>query len=152
MFYAILNPFLTQEIQARARQEAISILGDEPIDVLPTVEESKQMIYINQIMKETLRINTPVPVVIPRVTMQDVILSGTFIPKGSLINVGLYTMHHIEKYWKDSKQFNPDRFSPENKKNDDQENWLPFGYGGRQCIGMNFSLTQQRVLLSMLCK
>jgi hypothetical protein len=30
----------------------MSILGDEPCDVLPTVEETRQMRYINQIMKE----------------------------------------------------------------------------------------------------
>lgn len=41
-----------QEIQEKAREEAIKILGDEPVDVLPTAEETKQMSYINQIMKE----------------------------------------------------------------------------------------------------
>jgi hypothetical protein len=30
--------------------------------------------------------------------------------------------------------------------------WLPFSTGSRQCIGMNFSLNEQRVMLSMLCK
>lgn len=60
-------------------------------------------------------------------------------------------MHHSEKYWKDSKEFNPERFSPGNE-GADGENWLPFGYGGRQCIGMNFNLSEQRVMLSMLCK
>lgn len=30
--------------------------------------------------------------------------------------------------------------------------WVPFGSGPRQCIGMNFSLAEQRVLLSMMCK
>lgn len=43
-----LNP----DIQQRARDEAISILGDEPEDVFPTVEDTKNMEYINQIIKE----------------------------------------------------------------------------------------------------
>lgn len=46
------------EIQQRAREEAISILGDEPEDVLPTVADTKNMTYINQIIKEVLIHNT----------------------------------------------------------------------------------------------
>jgi cholesterol 24(S)-hydroxylase len=41
-----------QDIQQRAREEAISILGDKPEDVLPTVEDTKKVDYISQIMKE----------------------------------------------------------------------------------------------------
>jgi cholesterol 24(S)-hydroxylase len=50
--------FLAQnpDIQQRAREEAISILGDESEDVLPTVDETKRMSYINQIMKEVCHI------------------------------------------------------------------------------------------------
>lgn len=58
-------------------------------------------------------------------------------------------MHHSEKVWKDIKEFNPDRFA---ENGGDKSNWLPFGHGGRQCIGMSFSLTEQRVMLSMLRK
>lgn len=46
-----LSIFL-QEIQQRAREEALAILGNEPMDVLPTVGETNQMTYINQIIKE----------------------------------------------------------------------------------------------------
>ncbi|KAI9257781.1 cytochrome P450 [Helicostylum pulchrum] len=144
-----------QEIQQRAREEAIAILGDEPVDVFPTVEETKQMDYINQIMKETMRINGPIPTVVPRVATEDTELSGTFVPKGTLINVSIFNIHHSEKYWKNSQEFNPDRFSLGGEADtnvQDGISWLPFGYGGRQCIGMNFSLNEQRVLLSMLLR
>jgi cholesterol 24(S)-hydroxylase len=47
---------LNQDIQQRAREEAMSILGNEPQDVLPTVEDTKKMTYINQIMKEVCHI------------------------------------------------------------------------------------------------
>ncbi|KAI9360255.1 cytochrome P450 [Pilaira anomala] len=137
------------EIQERAREEALAILGDEPVDVLPTIEETKQMTYINQVIKETLRINGPLPILIPRIAQEDTDLSGTFIPKGTAVNVGLFNMHHSEKVWRDSKEFDPDRFAENRGEN---SNWLPFGHGGRQCIGMNFSLAEQRVMLSMLLR
>jgi cytochrome P450 len=101
-----------------------------------------------------LRINGPVTQVVPRICTEDTVLSDTFIPKGTAITVDVYNLHHNDKIWKDSFQFNPDRF----KDNGEAENqgsgfsWIPFGNGPRQCIGMNFSLAEQRVLLSMMCK
>ncbi|KAI8891343.1 cytochrome P450 [Backusella circina FSU 941] len=144
-----------QDIQQNARMEALHILGDEPEDVLPTLEQTKQMTYINQIMKETLRINGPVPHTLPRIVTEDTELCGVFIPKGSTVTVNLHDLHHSEKLWKDPFVFDPERFSENGEGTraaGEGISWAPFGYGSRQCIGMNFSLNEQRVLLSMLLR
>lgn len=41
-----------QDIQKKLREEILKTLGDEPIDVFPTLEELKQMNYLNQVIKE----------------------------------------------------------------------------------------------------
>ncbi|KAI8879154.1 cytochrome P450 [Backusella circina FSU 941] len=149
--------FLAQnpDIQQRAREEAISILGDKPEDILPTIEDTKKMIYINQIMKETLRICGPASTIISRGAVEDCELAGTFIPKGTRLAVNLFETMHSEKNWTDPLKFDPDRFAPDNQKTDavgKGMNYVPFGNGARQCIGMNFSLNEQRVMLSMLLR
>ncbi|KAI7883813.1 cytochrome P450 [Mucor mucedo] len=146
--FAIHHLAQNPDIQQKAREEAIAILGDEPVDVLPTLQETKNMTYINQIILETLRINGPLPTIVPRWTTKDTQLAGTFIPKDMPVNVNLFNIHHSEKLWKDSHVFNPDRFKGEENKSA----FLAFGYGGRQCIGMNFSFNEQRVMISMMCK
>lgn len=149
--YLAQNP----DIQRRAREEAVSILGDEPEDVLPTVEDTKRMTYINQVIKETLRLSGPASVVVSRGAVEDCELAGTFIPKGTRLTVNLFETMHSEKNWTDPLKFDPNRFAPDNKNTDaigKGMNWVPFGNGARQCIGMNFSLNEQRVMLSMLCK
>lgn len=57
------------------------------------------------------------------------------------------------KLWHNPEEFIPERFE-EGGEYDQHEGftWLPFSNGSRQCIGMNFSLTEQKVLLSMICK
>lgn len=143
------------EIQQKAREEVIALLGDEKQDVLPSVEETRQMVYLNQIIKETLRINGPIPYLIPRIAAEDTDLSGTFIPKGTAVNVNIFSIHHSSKFWTHGEEFNPDRFA-EGGEGDgehvDGRIWLPFSTGARQCIGMGFSLYEQRVLLSMLLR
>ncbi|GAA5801588.1 hypothetical protein HPULCUR_007036 [Helicostylum pulchrum] len=130
-------------------------LRDEPCDVLPTIEDTKRMTYINQIVKETLRINGPVSKTVPRVVQEDIFLSGAFVPKGTLLVVNMFGIQHSNKIWSDPDVFNRDRFAESGEGiREDSESmaWAPFGYGSKQCIGMNFSLNQQRVMLSMLLR
>jgi cytochrome P450 len=64
-------------------------------------------------------------------------------------------VHHHSKKWKNPFEFNPDRF--DESKHDSKSikeglYWAPFLYGYRQCIGMDFSFHEMRVLLSMMCE
>ena len=43
---------ILQEIQERAREEAINVLGDAPYDITPTIEQIQQLVYINMIIQE----------------------------------------------------------------------------------------------------
>lgn len=97
----------------------------------------------------------PVLGVAPRVAEKDTQIDGTFIPKGSIVTVDVLGIHRSDNVWWNPEVFDPERFAPGGEaesKPEDGFSWLPFGRGKRQCIGMNFSLAEQRVLLSMLCK
>ncbi|KAI9257806.1 cytochrome P450 [Helicostylum pulchrum] len=138
------------EIQQREREEAISILGNEPNDVLPVGDETKQINYINQVIKESLRISDPVArLFIPRIPTEDTMLSGTFIPKGAKLVTNIFNVHHSSKCWKNPRQFDLDRFGINAES---EMAWVPFGSGARQCIGKYFSLNEQRVIKSMLLR
>lgn len=84
------------EIQAKAREEINSILcpnGEVNEDILPTLEQTKQFVYLNQIIKEVLRIAGSVLFLVsPREVQKDVYLNGVFIPKGSRVNVSIYML------------------------------------------------------------
>ncbi|KAI8063424.1 cytochrome P450 [Gilbertella persicaria] len=150
----VLYLALYPEMQQKAREEAFRVLGDEPRDILPTLDQTKELTYINQIMKEALRIRGPAPRGIPRQVTEDIVLSDKPIPKNSLISVDLFGIHHNKRVWKDPEVFDPDRFDEDNENNGPRPGmaWVPFSNGARQCIGMNFSLYEQRVLLAMLLR
>lgn len=100
-----------------------------------------------------MRRHTPVYNTTSRVALEDIELAGNFIPKGTELSIDIYGVHHNLDVWKDPYKFDPDRFLPGGEA-DNQEfaAWVPFSNGNRQCIGMNFSLAEQRVVLSMMCK
>lgn len=80
-------------------------------------------------------------------------LEGTMIPKGSEISIDVSSIHLSPKYWQNPDHFIPERFE-EGGEHEGHAGlaWLPFSNGSRQCLGMNFSLTEQRVVLAMICK
>ncbi|CDS10916.1 hypothetical protein LRAMOSA11402 [Lichtheimia ramosa] len=143
------------DVQAKAREEAIRVLGDAPEDVIPTAEQWSQMPYIHQAIKENLRVHPPAASTLARTTTQDTELAGTFIPKGSKVVLDIYELHHNPKVWSDPDTFKPERFAPGGEAEQlagQGMPWLPFINGRRQCLGMNFSLAEQRTLLPMLLR
>lgn len=122
------------------------------------------------IVKETLRLNPPLPNASFRVAAKDTVIDGVLIPKGTRIQVDIYESQHNPRVWQDPETFRPERFEADGEADHIEGfGWVPFGNGTRQCIGMStyqpvnkakganfnpldFSLTEQRVFLSMLCK
>ncbi|CEP12637.1 hypothetical protein [Parasitella parasitica] len=141
------------EIQKRVREEVLQILGDSPEDIIPTLEQTKQLNYLNMVMKETMRRHPPVYNTTARIATEDINMAGIYIPKGTEMRLDIYNLHHNPDVWKDPYTFDPERFAPGGEA-DNQEGiaWMPFSNGARQCIGMNFSLVEMRVVLSMLLK
>lgn len=140
LYYLAVNP----DIQEKARAEVISVLGDAPMDIHPTLEQLRAMPYLNQCIKETMRINPPTSGNLPRICTKDTYIGQFFIPKGTPLSMELYCTHRLEQYWTNATTFNPDRAL--------DTNWIPFGFGPRACLGMNFSMAEQRVVQAMMLR
>ncbi|ORX55728.1 cytochrome P-450 cyp509A1 [Hesseltinella vesiculosa] len=149
-------------IQEKARQEVNAVLfpdGSLPDeDVVPTLENTKQFIYLNQVIKEALRLGGPATQLgTPREAQKEFELAGTgvMMPKGTMFTVNIFELHHNPELWEDPYTFNPDRFEAGGAAEQNAGNglaWTPFSNGTRQCVGMNMSLVEQRVTLAMLLR
>ncbi|KAG0778198.1 hypothetical protein G6F16_013167 [Rhizopus arrhizus] len=64
-----------KRVQQKLREEIINILGDDDMDIVPSLEELKQMKYMNMVIKENLRLNMPVDLLLPRKTAEDIFLA-----------------------------------------------------------------------------
>ncbi|KAI9495417.1 cytochrome P450 [Zychaea mexicana] len=143
-----------QDVQQRAREEAIRTFGDG-FDILPTLEQTRELNYLNMVIKETLRITPPAVSTVARIATQDTELSGVFIPKGTRVAVDVYELHRNPQVWKNPDVFDPERFAPGGEAEELNTRglpWVPFSSGSRQCIGMNFSMVELRILLPMLLR
>ncbi|KAI8980475.1 cytochrome P450 [Pilobolus umbonatus] len=142
-----------KDIQKKAREEILRIMGDEPVDKIPTSEQLREMEYLDCIIKENLRLNPPAPGTVPRKATKDTELNNIVIPKGTIINIHISATHFNPALWENPMEYRPERFMTKSSaQSKDELKWLPFGYGPHTCLGMNFSITEQRVFLSMLLR
>lgn len=100
---------------------------------------------IDQIIFETLRLHPPAWI-LPRQVNKTIMIDGYEIPTGANVLISPYIYHRIESYFPDPLRFNPSRWDNVQFK-DAPAAYLPFGAGGRGCIGQRFALAEMREFL-----
>lgn len=91
---------------------------------------------------ETLRKYPPVSY-ITRKCVKDYQIPNTtsLVEKGIEIIIPIFGIHHDPDYYPNPELFDPERFSPDNKKQIMSCTYLPFGEGPRTCIGKRIGLS-----------
>ncbi|GJS70119.1 cytochrome P450 CYP82D47-like protein [Tanacetum coccineum] len=107
------------------------------------VEESDitNLVYLQAIMKETMRLHPPALISPARESMDNCIIAGYNIPKGTRLMLNTQKLHRDHKVWSDPNQFLPKRFLTSHKdtySKGQQYEYLPFGCGRRMCPGAFF--------------
>ncbi|KAL5269027.1 hypothetical protein ACHWQZ_G002749 [Mnemiopsis leidyi] len=106
----------------------------------------KDMVYLDAVINETLRIHPPVTVG-NRILQHDMKIQNYAIPAGVAFTVSQQVMHHHPQFWKDPDIFNPDRFL--HSKDIIPFTFVPFIVGPRRCLGKNFAILEMKVFISI---
>ncbi|XP_037953641.1 probable cytochrome P450 6a21 [Teleopsis dalmanni] len=152
MGFALFELAQNQDIQEKLRTEVRNVFSKYNDQF--SYECMKDMHYLDQVISETLRLYTVLPV-LNRKSLEDYVVPDNpkyVIKKGTPILIPAGAIHRDEKYYPNPNQFNPDNFSPDKVKERDTVEWLPFGDGPRNCIGMRFGQMQSRIGLAYLLR
>ncbi|KAL2548271.1 Cytochrome [Forsythia ovata] len=139
----IRNPDVMEKAQAEVRE---IFKGRQVIEET----DLQKLKYLKLVIKETLRMHTPVPL-LPRASRKDCEINGYFIPANAKVFVNAWEMCRDPKYWTNPESFAPERF--ENNGMDFMGNhfeYLPFGSGRRMCPGMTFGIAGVELPLAQL--
>lgn len=91
--------------------------------------------YLEQCIDEALRLYPVLPTITREVYEDYTMPSEVRLEKGMRIHLPVYHLQRNPKYFPNPEEYNPNRFSPENKKNITPYSYFPFGEGPRICIG-----------------
>jgi len=135
------------EVQEKARKEVFEKIPNEF-----TYDSLKELNYIEGLIKETLRLYPAVVMISGRKAAEDITIGHVRIPKGTIVQGDLVTMSYDPKIWGDPKVVRPERWYSDVLTKEQRSAWMPFSTGPRVCIGMNFSLVEQKIFLVGLLK
>ncbi|KTF80116.1 hypothetical protein cypCar_00041703 [Cyprinus carpio] len=133
-------------IQKEIFEELDRVLGGR----IPTGEDVAHLPLIRGLVKETLRL-FPVLPGNGRVTQDDLIIGGYFIPKGTQLALCHYSTSMDEENFPRPGEFRPDRWIRKDAS-DRVDNFgsIPFGYGIRSCIGRRIAELEMHLALTQL--
>ncbi|XP_030531468.1 cytochrome P450 736A117-like [Rhodamnia argentea] len=138
------HPRAMNNLQTEVRE----ITGGKPI---VTDEDLERMHYLRAFIKETLRLHPPIPLLVPRLSTQDVKIQGYHIAAGTMVITNAWTIGRDPGTWDQPDEFKPERFlnSLVDFKGQDFE-LIPFGAGRRGCPGMSFAMATNELVLANL--
>nr|UUW44836.1 germacrene A oxidase [Xanthium strumarium] len=135
-------PRAMEKVQAELRQ---ALNGKEKIKE----EDIQDLPYLNLVVRETLRLHPPLPLVMPRECRQPMNLAGYDVANKTKLIVNVFAINRDPEYWKDAESFIPERFEKSNTTimGADYE-YLPFGAGRRMCPGSALGLANVQLPLA----
>ncbi|KAM3968212.1 cytochrome P450 CYP4L6 [Aphomia sociella] len=135
-------------IQEKLFQEQKDVLEDD-LDRDPTYAELQKMKYLEMVIKESLRLYPPVPLIERSIT-QDCEVAGLKIPANTSVMINMLHFHRNPDLYKDPLEFKPERFDPSIARS--AFSWLPFSAGPRNCIGQKFAMLELKITVAGIIK
>ena len=136
------------EVQEKVQEEIDSFFNSFEKESDITIDSLKELKYLEAVIKETLRLYTPIPLVTRQID-QDLHLNQFVIPAGAQIGLGLSQLHRNPEYWSEPARFKPERFIDFKAH---PYTFIPFSAGPRNCVGQRFAMVQLKSLLSFILK
>ncbi|KAJ7268013.1 cytochrome P450 [Mycena rebaudengoi] len=125
---------LSPDVQRQAQAEIDAVIGG---DRLPVYSDLERLPYVAAVVTELLRWHSVAPLGVPHCALEDGIIDGYLIPKGSIIIANLWNMLHDPKTYPDPFAFDPSRhISTPGKPAQREPREICFGFGRRVCPGM----------------
>ncbi|XP_076340278.1 cytochrome P450 4C1-like [Tachypleus tridentatus] len=137
-------------VQKKIQDELDSVFGNDTERSI-TIEDIKQLKYMDCALKEGLRIFPPVPF-IGRTLREDVVVNGYHIPQGSTCFLNIYMLHRNPDVFPNPETYDPDRFLPQHITGRHPYAYLPFSAGPRNCIGQKFAMMEEKVVIANILR
>ncbi|GAB0099772.1 Cytochrome P450 [Sergentomyia squamirostris] len=149
--YCILMIAMHPQVQTKLHDEIMSVLGDDAAENVK-YEQVCELRYMEQVIKETLRL-FPIAPLVARSVSAPFKLNDYMIPAGVNVVLAFMLMHRDKSLWgADAHTFDPEHFAKERMTTVHPYAYLPFSGGPRNCIGIKYAHLLMKIALVHLVK
>ncbi|KAL2515527.1 Cytochrome [Forsythia ovata] len=137
------------EIMKKLQNEVKQVVGSKK---QVAEEDLEKMLYLKAVLKESLRLHPPIPLLIPHQSTQDTKIMGYHIAAGTQVFINAWAIAMDPMNWENPEEFNPERFLKNTALDFRGFNfeYIPFGAGRRGCPGITFAVTVNELALAKL--
>ncbi|KAL7616069.1 hypothetical protein Lser_V15G00895 [Lactuca serriola] len=134
------------QVIKKAQNEIDTVIGTDRL-----IDESDviNLPYLHCIINETQRLKPAGPLLVPHESSEDCIVGGYKIPRGTMLLVNQWAIHHDPSIWVDPERFDPERFEGLEGTRDGFK-LMPFGSGRRGCPGEGLAMRVMGLTLGLL--
>jgi cytochrome P450 len=130
------------ETTATATAWGVELLVHNPAVMARAREEDD--FYMEALVKEILRIRSPIPITSARHMLDPFEIGAWTIPSEVAVLVDAYGVHHDPRTYPEPHAFRPERFLEDPP---DGYSFLPFGGGAHRCLGASLALLEMKIVL-----
>ncbi len=133
------------EVQRELR-EALPV----PVDGAFDKRELDACEPLGRVVRESLRL-FPGYSLFGRTTLEDMVIGGYAVPRGTLIIVSPFVTHRLERYWPNASSFEPDRWKGRELGPivpAARDHYLPFGSGARGCLASHLAVPVLKTIVA----
>ncbi|KAM3961928.1 cytochrome P450 4C1-like [Aphomia sociella] len=137
------------DIQEKVFQEIEHVCGrsEHPIEA----EHLPNLKYLDAVLKETLRLYPPVPVIVRKIETPTTLPSGITLPPGVGVIISIWGMHRNPNIWgANAEEFIPERFIDSTLKH--PAAYMPFSYGPRSCLGYQYAMMSMKTVVASVVR
>ena len=138
------------EVQKRIRNELDEVLGKGNL-VSESDTHNDKLPFLIAVVKETLRLHMPIPLLVPHMNVKPAKLAGYDIPAESKVLVNAWWIGNNPDLWDQPEKFMPERFLPATTEAKSVDfRFLPFGAGRRSCPGSVIAMPLMAIVLGRI--
>lgn len=130
-------------VETKLRSELQNQLKNKEFNL----ENINKISYLDNVLKETLRMYPPVAF-IPRDVVKPFTIDRAPLTRGDIIIFSPFLTHHLVSVWEKPNEFIPERFEDKNKIQ--HQAYIPFGAGGHMCIGQRIAWQEIKLLVAAI--
>lgn len=168
LHYLGLHPDVRKELTRQVRAQFYSV---DEIHSGSTL--TKGIPLLRACIDESMRLSPPVPGVLPRTALEDVVIDGCKIPKGCDVGVSTWSMHRNPKHFVKPLEYDPYRWLRGGQVDDSSKysdvaqdidekaalnetanaraGYAPFSIGTRSCIGRALAYSELDCAVARIC-
>ena len=135
------------EVQARLAAEVAGVLEARA----PTVDDLQSLRFTEKVVTEAMRLYPPAWAM-GREAVNDCEIGGYPVARGTTIYMSPWVLHRDLRYFENSEEFQPERWTDDFARQLPRFAYFPFGGGPRICIGNRFAMMEAILITATIAQ